>query len=194
VGKYFSTISLISVFIFQLVDLINSTAQKAAEATLQALSGPNSPFGSPAMSLTNENFNINFSGPGIAATATSDATKTAGLDPSRLHSVRGHHQQVQADVHQYPPGAVGGTLPKTVSTPSQTTATTAGISGEGMVTSSFSNTGQFNPDNTRYRSGLLDAHQHAAKERLVQTDQEKQVDDDIQKKPLALGAVKESFF
>jgi hypothetical protein len=138
-------------FILQPVDLINSTAQKAAEATLQALSGPNSPFGSPAMSLANENFqNINFSGPG---TATSDATKTAKFDPSRLHSVRGHQQQVQADVHQYPPGAVGGTLPKTkmISTPSQTTATTAGISGEGMVTSSFSSAGQFNPNDTRYR-------------------------------------------
>jgi hypothetical protein len=177
------------------VDLINSTAQKAAEATLQALSGPNSPFGSPAMSLANENFqNINFSGPGTA-TATSDATKTAGLDPSRLQSVRDHQQQVQADVHQYPPGAVGGTLPKTkmTSTPSQTTATTAGISGEGMVTSSFSTAGLFNPDDSRYRSGLLGAHQHAAKDCLVQTDQKKGVDDNIKKKPRALGVVKESF-
>jgi hypothetical protein len=181
-------------FIFQLEDLINSTAQKAAAATLQVLSGPNSPFGSPAMSLTNENFqNINFSGPGIA-TVTSDANKTAGLDPSRLHSVRGHQQQVQADVHQYPPGAVGGTLPKMTSTPSQTTATTAGISGEGMVTSSFSTAGQFNPDDSRYRSGLLGAHQFAAKDRLVHADQEKGVNDDIKKKPRALGVVKESFF
>jgi hypothetical protein len=177
------------------VDLINSTAQKAAEATLQALSGPNSPFGSPAMSLANENFqNINFSGPGTASAATSDATKTAGLDPSRLQSVRGHQQQVQADVHQYPPGAVGGTLPKMTSTPSQTTATTVGISGEGMVTSSFSTAGLFNPDDSRYRSGLLGAHQHAAKDRLVHADQEKGVNDDIKKKPRALGVVKESFF
>jgi hypothetical protein len=181
-------------FCFQLENLINSTAQKAAAATLQALSGPNSPFGSPAMSLTNENFS--FTGPGAAAGVTFDATKTAGLDPNRLHSVRGHQQQVQADVHQYPPGAVGGTLPKTklVSTPSQTTATTTGISGEGMVTSSFSNTGQFNTDDSRYRSNLLDAHQHAAKDRPVQTDQDKGVDDDIEKKPLALDAAKESFF
>jgi hypothetical protein len=188
-------------FIFQLEDLINSTAKRAAEATLQAMSGPNSPFGSPAMSLTNENFqNISFSGPGSPAIVTSDATKTAGLDPSRLQSVRGHQQQVQADVHP-PPGAVGGatatgTLPnsKMISTPSQTTVTTMGISGEGMVTSSFSTAGQFNPDDRRYRSGLLDAHQHAAKERLVQASQTKGVDDDIKKKPRALGALKESFF
>jgi hypothetical protein len=179
-------------FVFQLENLINSTAQKAAAATLQALSGPNSPFGSPAMSLTNENFN--FTGPGAAAGITFDATKTAGLDPNRLHSVRGHQQQVQADVHQYPPGAVGGTLPKMTSTPSQTTATTAGISGEGMVTSSFSTAGQFNPDDSRYRSGLLGAHQFAAKDRLVNADQEKGVNDDIKKKPRALGVVKESFF
>jgi hypothetical protein len=137
---------------FQMEDLLEQTAQRAAKATIEQLSNTGSPLctpsGSGVASLVNENYKgLNFSGP------MSDVKITASVGRG---SRRQHSHQVQ--VHQ-----------QDVPTAS---ATTTGISTPGNVSSSFNQQQTFNTnDSVRHRSGLLDHHARAVSDRLVQEDE-----------------------